>query len=76
VGVLADAFTDTGYALTAVEVVADQVGVLVAEQAAVGGRTRRAPVSDEDDLTNTCRRGHRPSPGSAFHRHVETTLGI
>jgi SAM-dependent methyltransferase len=32
VGVLADAFTDHGYALTAVEMIADQVGVLVAEQ--------------------------------------------
>jgi cyclopropane fatty-acyl-phospholipid synthase-like methyltransferase len=31
VGVLADAFTDAGYALTAVEMVAEQVGVLVAE---------------------------------------------
>ncbi|WP_459194142.1 class I SAM-dependent methyltransferase [Halosimplex sp. J119] len=34
VGVLADAFTDAGYALTAVEMVHDQVGVLVAERAA------------------------------------------
>ena len=32
VGVLADAFTDAGYALTAVEMVSDQVGVLVAER--------------------------------------------
>ncbi|MEE6208808.1 methyltransferase domain-containing protein [Salarchaeum sp. III] len=32
VGVLADAFTDAGYALTAVEMVHDQVGVLVAER--------------------------------------------
>ncbi|WP_324760128.1 class I SAM-dependent methyltransferase [Haloarcula sp. GH36] len=32
VGVLADAFTDAGYALTAVELVSDQVGVLVAER--------------------------------------------
>jgi len=31
VGVLADAFTDAGFALTAVEFVHDQVGVLVAE---------------------------------------------
>ena len=31
VGVLADAFTDEGYVLTAVEMVAEQVGVLVAE---------------------------------------------
>jgi len=33
VGVLADAFTDAGYALTAVEMVHDHVGVLVAERA-------------------------------------------
>jgi SAM-dependent methyltransferase len=32
VGVLADAFTGQGYALTAVELVAEQVGVLVAER--------------------------------------------
>ena len=32
VGVLADAFTDAGYALTAVELVSEQVGVLVAER--------------------------------------------
>jgi len=32
VGVLADAFTDSGYVLTAVEMVAEQVGVLVAER--------------------------------------------
>jgi SAM-dependent methyltransferase len=32
VGVLADAFTDEGYALTGVEMVHDQVGVLVAER--------------------------------------------
>lgn len=32
VGVLADAFTDAGYALTAVEMVHDQVGVLVADR--------------------------------------------
>jgi len=32
VGTLADAFTDAGYALTAVEPVHDQVGVLVAER--------------------------------------------
>ena len=31
VGVLADAFTDAGYGLTAVEMVSEQVGVLVAE---------------------------------------------
>jgi len=34
VGVLADAFTDAGFALTAVEFVHDQVGVLVAEPTA------------------------------------------
>lgn len=32
VGVLTDAFTDEGYALTAVEMVAEQVGVLVADR--------------------------------------------
>jgi len=32
VGVLADAFTDAGYALTGVEMVHDQVGVLVADR--------------------------------------------
>jgi len=32
VGVLADAFTDAGYALTEVEMVHDQVGVLVADR--------------------------------------------
>jgi len=32
VGVLADAFTDAGYALTAVEMITEQAGVLVAEQ--------------------------------------------
>ncbi|WP_232701860.1 class I SAM-dependent methyltransferase [Halobacterium wangiae] len=32
VGLLADAFTDAGYALTAVEMVHEQVGVLVAER--------------------------------------------
>lgn len=36
VGVLADALTDAGFSLTAVERVHDQVGVLVAERAAVG----------------------------------------
>ncbi|MFB6141442.1 MAG: class I SAM-dependent methyltransferase [Halosimplex sp.] len=39
VGVLADAFTDAGYALTAVESVHDQVGVLVAERAADARRS-------------------------------------
>jgi len=33
VGVLVDAFTDSGYVLTAVEMIAEQVGVLVAERA-------------------------------------------
>jgi hypothetical protein len=32
VGVLVDAFTDEGYAVTAVEYVHDQVGVIVAER--------------------------------------------
>ncbi len=32
VGVLADAFTDTGFAVTAVEMVSDQVGVLVGDR--------------------------------------------
>jgi len=35
VGVLADAFTDAGFSLTAVEAVHDQVGVLVGERSAV-----------------------------------------
>lgn len=41
VGVLADAFTDEGYAVTAVELIHDQVGVLVAERvdgARTGGK--------------------------------------
>ncbi|MEY7847692.1 class I SAM-dependent methyltransferase [Natrarchaeobius sp. A-rgal3] len=37
VGVLADAFTDAGFSLTAVERVNDQVGVLVAERTQSGG---------------------------------------
>ncbi|MCU4971555.1 class I SAM-dependent methyltransferase [Halobacteria archaeon AArc-m2/3/4] len=41
VGVLADALTDAGFSLTAVERVHDQVGVLVAE--------RRHAADDEDD---------------------------
>lgn len=41
VGVLADAFTDAGFALTAVEMVHDQVGVLVGE---------RVPDSDGDPI--------------------------
>ncbi|WP_123534522.1 class I SAM-dependent methyltransferase [Halosimplex salinum] len=44
VGVLADAFTDAGYALTAVEPVHEQVGVLVAERVGDG---ERAPVGAE-----------------------------
>ena len=36
VGLLADAFTDAGFVLTAVECVHDQVGVLVAERAPAG----------------------------------------
>ena len=36
VGVLADAFTDAGFSLTAVEAVHEQVGVLVAERASGG----------------------------------------
>ena len=36
VGVLADAFTDAGFSLTAVERVHDQVGVLVAERSPTG----------------------------------------
>jgi SAM-dependent methyltransferase len=37
VGVLADAFTDAGYAITAIELIHDQVGVLVAERMAETG---------------------------------------
>ena len=46
VGVLADAFTDAGYALTAVEMVHEQVGVLVADRLAEtesGGRDPGEP---------------------------------
>jgi len=50
VGVLADAFTDAGYALTAVEPVHDQVGVLVAERVA-GADAVDAPVGDSDAET-------------------------
>ena len=39
VGVLADAFTDAGFSLTAVEAVHDQVGVLVGERSALPDRT-------------------------------------
>ncbi|PSP69725.1 SAM-dependent methyltransferase [Halobacteriales archaeon QH_8_67_27] len=51
VGVLADAFTDAGYALTAVEPVHEQVGVLVAERVA-GADGVEAPVSDSDAETD------------------------
>jgi SAM-dependent methyltransferase len=47
VGVLADAFTDAGYALTAVEPVHDQVGVLVAERVEPVGETAE-PVGATD----------------------------
>ncbi|RQH03140.1 class I SAM-dependent methyltransferase [Natrarchaeobius oligotrophus] len=43
VGLLADAFTDAGFSLTAVERIHDQVGVLVAE------RTPTADVEDASD---------------------------
>ncbi|WP_440765208.1 class I SAM-dependent methyltransferase [Natronorubrum sp. DTA7] len=51
VGTLADAFTDAGFSLTAVERVHDQVGVLVAERtpAEADGVTG----DDADDETNT-----------------------
>ena len=52
VGVLADAFTDAGYALTAVEPVHEQVGVLVAERAA-GRHAVEAPVGDSDVEPNS-----------------------
>jgi len=45
VGVLADAFTDAGYPLTAVERVHDQVGVLVAQRVMPLGDRREAPPS-------------------------------
>ena len=51
VGVLADAFTDAGYALTAVEPVHEQVGVLVAERV-TGADGVEAPVSDSDAETD------------------------
>jgi len=41
VGVLVDAFTDEGYAVTAVELIHDQVGVLVAERLAGAADTDR-----------------------------------
>ncbi|WP_415381997.1 class I SAM-dependent methyltransferase [Halosimplex sp. TS25] len=50
VGVLADAFTDAGYALTAVEMVHEQVGVLVAERAgtSAGGSAAAEPDGATD----------------------------
>ncbi|MFC4360154.1 class I SAM-dependent methyltransferase [Halobium salinum] len=48
VGTLADALTDAGFALTAVESVHDQVGVLVAERAA-GEGTEEAVVEDIEE---------------------------
>ncbi|MFB6091396.1 MAG: methyltransferase domain-containing protein [Haloquadratum sp.] len=47
VGTLVDALTDEGFALTAVERVHDQVGVLVAER--FGDASERVPVSEEAD---------------------------
>ncbi|QLH83729.1 class I SAM-dependent methyltransferase [Halosimplex pelagicum] len=47
VGTLADAFTDAGYALTAVEPVHDQVGVLVAERVEPAGESTE-PVGETD----------------------------
>jgi len=43
VGTLADAFTEAGFALTAVESVHDQVGVLVGERIAAGDAGDEAP---------------------------------
>ncbi|PSQ29168.1 SAM-dependent methyltransferase [Halobacteriales archaeon QS_9_67_15] len=51
VGVLADAFTDAGYALTAVEPVHEQVGVLVAERV-TGVDGVETPVGDSDAETD------------------------
>ncbi|WP_049923418.1 class I SAM-dependent methyltransferase [Halopiger djelfimassiliensis] len=47
VGVLADAFTDAGFSLTAVERVHDQVGVLVAERGPAGSASLTAADRDE-----------------------------
>jgi hypothetical protein len=47
VGVLADALTDAGFALTAVESVHEQVGVVVAERA--GGDAIEEALVDEID---------------------------
>ncbi|WP_135534412.1 class I SAM-dependent methyltransferase [Halostella pelagica] len=50
VGVLADALTDSGFALTAVEMVHDQVGVLAAERVpGVAADTDGVPSIDEPD---------------------------
>ncbi|WP_306057823.1 class I SAM-dependent methyltransferase [Natronococcus wangiae] len=43
VGTLADAFTDAGFSLTAVERVHDQVGVLVAERGPLAGAEAETP---------------------------------
>ncbi|AXR78292.1 class I SAM-dependent methyltransferase [Natrarchaeobaculum sulfurireducens] len=47
VGLLADAFTDVGFSLTAVERVHDQVGVLVAERSPSDSATPTKPAQDE-----------------------------
>jgi len=49
VGTLADAFTDVGYPLTAVEPVHDQVGVLVAQRVLPTGGRREAPPSESEE---------------------------
>ncbi|ELZ24123.1 type 12 methyltransferase [Halosimplex carlsbadense 2-9-1] len=49
VGTLADAFTDAGYALTAVEPVHDQVGVLVAERVEPAGEPAEAGGATDAD---------------------------
>ncbi|WP_121742860.1 class I SAM-dependent methyltransferase [Natronorubrum halophilum] len=46
VGTLADAFTDAGFSLTAVERVHEQVGVLVAERTPTGAETSADDVSE------------------------------
>jgi len=51
VGTLADALTDCGFVLTAVERVHDQVGVLVAERAAAAGE--RVSLFDAADADST-----------------------
>ncbi|ELY62119.1 class I SAM-dependent methyltransferase [Natronolimnohabitans innermongolicus] len=47
VGVLADAFTDAGFSLTAVERVHDQVGVLVAERTPTTAETDGVPLEND-----------------------------